>query len=141
VIEFIAGIPMQIFLSYDRSDEEFAMALSEQLEKHGLTVWRGAPEVLPGENLWERIAAALKASRAMIVLLSPASVRSETQRREIEYALGDPKFQGRMFPVQVRPTKNIPWILGTFNLLDAKLGAAKVGTTIAEAAKLAPSLK
>ena len=117
------------------------MALSEQLEKHGLTVWRGAPEVLPGENLWERIAAALKASKAMIVLLSPESVRSETQRREIEYALGDPKFQGRMYPVQVRPTQNIPWILRTFNLLDAKQGAAKVGAAIAEAAKLAPSLK
>jgi len=74
---------MQIFLSYDRSDEEFAMALSEYLEKHGLTVWRGAAEVLPGENVWERIAAALKASKAMIVLLSPESVRSETQQREI----------------------------------------------------------
>jgi hypothetical protein len=141
VIESDTGIPMQIFLSYDRSDEEFAMALSEQLEKHGLTVWRGAAEVLPGENLWERIGAALKASKAMIVLLSPDSVRSETQRREIEYVLGDPKFQGRVFPVQIRPTQNIPWILRKFNLLDAKLGAAKVGATIAEAAKLAPSLK
>ena len=141
MIESIAGIPMQIFLSYDRSDEEFAMALSEYLEKHGLTVWRGAAEVLPGENVWERIAAALKASKAMIVLLSPESVRSETQRREIEYALGDPKFQGRVFPVQIRPTQNIPWILRTFNLLDAKQGAAKVAASIAEAAKLAPSIK
>jgi hypothetical protein len=68
-------------------------------------------------------------------------VRSETQRREIEYALGDPKFQGRVYPVQIRPTHNIPWILRTFNLLDAKQGAAKVGASIAEAAKLAPSLK
>jgi len=141
VLESITGILVQVFLSYDRSDEEFAMALSEQLEKHGLTVWRGAAEVLPGENLWERIGAALKASKAMIVLLSPASVRSETQRREIEYVLGDPKFQGRVFPVQIRPTQGIPWILRTFNLLDAKLGAAKVGASIAEAAKLTPSVK
>jgi hypothetical protein len=141
MVEFPAGLPMQIFLSYDRSDEEFAMALSEQLEKQGLNVWRGAAEVLPGENLWERIGAALKASKAIIVLLSPESVRSETQQREIEYVLGDPKFQGRVFPVQIRPTPNIPWILRTFNLLDAKQGAAKVGATIAEAAKLAPSLK
>ena len=141
MVESIAGIPMQVFLSYDRSDEEFAMALSEQLEKHGMTVWKGAAEVLPGENLWERIGAALKSSKAMIVLLSPVSVRSETQRREIEYALGDPKFQGRVFPVQIRPTQGIPWILRTFNLLDAKQGAAKVGASIAEAAKLAPSIK
>jgi hypothetical protein len=77
----------------------------------------------------------------MIILLSPESVRSETQRREIEYALGDPKFQGRVFPVQIRPTQDIPWILRTFNLLDAKQGAAKVAASIAEAAKLAPSIK
>jgi hypothetical protein len=75
----------------------------------------------------------------MIVLLSPESVRSEIQRREIEYALGDPKFRGAISG-QIRPTQNIPWILTTFNLLDAKQGAAKVGATIAEAAKLAPSL-
>jgi len=46
-----------------------------------------------------------------------------------------------VFPVQIRPTQKIPWILRKLNLLDAKHGAEKVGATIAEAAKLAPSLK
>jgi hypothetical protein len=33
MVESSAGIPMQIFLSYDRSDEEFAMALSEHSKR------------------------------------------------------------------------------------------------------------
>ena len=130
---------MQVFLSYDRNDEEFAKALAEQLEKHGLSVWKAFEEILPGENIWESVSDALKASRAMIVLLSPESLRSETQQREIEYALGDQKYAGRIFPVQVRPTQGIPWILRTFKLLDAKEGAAKIGASIAEASKMTPS--
>jgi len=41
------GIPLQVFLSYDRSDEKFAMALSGQLDKHGLTIWREPPTCCP----------------------------------------------------------------------------------------------
>ena len=132
---------MQVFLSYSHNDEGFARALTEQLEKHGLSVWSAADEILPGENFWQRIGTALKESKAMIVLLSPESVRSETQQREIDYVLGDPKYQGRVFPVQVKPTQDIPWILRTLNLLDAKQGAAKVGASIAEAAKSTLSTK
>lgn len=132
---------MQVFLSYDRNDEEFAKALKEQLEEHGLTVWKATDEILPGENLWQRASEALKASKAMIVLLSPDSVRSETQQREIEYALGDQKYQGRLFPVQVRPTHDIPWILKKFKLFNASQGAAKVGASIAEATKPMPSVR
>ena len=69
---------MQVFLSYDRNDEKFAKALAEQLEKHGLSVWKAFEEILPGENMWESVSGALKASRAMIVLLSPESLRSVT---------------------------------------------------------------
>src|SRR6266571_1841109 len=100
---------MQIFLSYVRSDEAFAKALSSQLTKRGLSVWSADDEVLPGDNAWLRAGEALKNSKAMVVLVSPQSMRSEHVRREIEYALGDPNYEGRVFPVQVRPTQNIPW--------------------------------
>ena len=126
---------MQIFLSYARSDEAFAKALSSQLTKRGLSVWSTDDEVLPGDNAWLRAGEALKNSKAMVVLVSPQSMRSEHVRREIEYALGDPNYEGRVFPVQVRPTQNIPWILRKFKTLDfdAKQRAAKVSESIATA--------
>jgi len=111
------------------------MALSNQLVKRGLKVWLIEDQVLPGDNVWLRIGEALKTSRAMVVLLSPDSVRSDNLRREIEYALGDANYEGRVFPVLVRPTKDIPWILRKFRIFDGKQNIAKVGASIAEALK------
>lgn len=124
---------MQIFLSYAESDEAFAKALSTQLARRGLSVWTTDQEVLPGDNVWLRIGEALKSSKAMIVLLSPESMRSEHVRREIEYALGDPNYEHRVFPVRVRPTNDIPWILRRLKTFDAKESVAKVSESIANA--------
>jgi len=84
-------------------------------------------------NVWLRIGEALKNSRAMIVLVSPDSMRSENVRREIEYALGQPNYEGRLFPVQVRPTNDIPWVLRRFKTFDARQNAAKVSESIVNA--------
>jgi hypothetical protein len=126
---------VQIFFSYATKDREFALALSNQLTKQGFRVWIVEDEIFPGDNVWLRIGEALKKSRAMVVLLSPDSVRSENLRREVEYALGDPAYEGRVFPVLVRPTKDIPWILQKLKILDGKQNVAKVGASIAEALK------
>jgi TIR domain len=117
---------MQIFLSYAESDEAFAKALSLQLARRGLSVWSPEQEVLPGDNVWLRIGEALKRSKAMVVLVSPESMRSEHVRREIEYALGDLNYEHRVFPVRVGPTNDIPWILRRLKTFDAKGSAAKV---------------
>lgn len=124
---------MQVFLSYAESDEAFAKALSSQLTRRGLSVWSPEQEVLPGDNVWLRIGEALKKSKAMVVLVSPESMRSEYVRREIEYALGDPNYEHRVFPVRVRPTNDIPWILRRFKTFDAKGSVAKVSESIANA--------
>jgi hypothetical protein len=125
---------MQIFLSYARSDEAFAKQLAAQLAKRRLSVWTDK-ELLPGDNIWLRTGEALKKSRAMIVLVSPDSMRSENVRREIEYALGNRNYEGRVFPVKVRPTEDIPSILRRFKTFDAKDGATEVSESIAEALK------
>ena len=125
----------QVFISYARADEDFAKALSSQLTKRGLSVWNADDEILPGDNFWLRIGEALRKSRAMVVLVSPDSMRSENVRHEIEYALGDPNYEGRVFPVQVRPTEDIPWILRRFKSFDARQSAAKVSESIANALK------
>jgi hypothetical protein len=124
---------MQVFLSYAPSDEAFAKALSSQLTRRGLSVWSHHDEVLPGDNIWLRIGEALENSRAMVVLVSPDSMRSENVRREIEYALGQPNYEGRLFPVQVRPTNDIPWVFRQFKTFDARLSAAKVSESIVHA--------
>ncbi len=126
---------MQVFLSYDRADEAFAKSLSAELSKRGLSVWRDEEELLPGDNWALQIGEALRKSRAMVVLISPKSMRSKWVRHEIEYALGDLRYEGRLFPVLVRPTNDVPWILRELNMLSARQGAAKISESIADALK------
>ncbi len=128
---------MQVFISYAAKDREYALALSNQLAKHGLRAWTFDDEILPGDNVWLRAGEAMKASRAMVVLLSPDSVRSEFVRREVEYALGNATYEDRVFPVLVRPTKNVPSILRKLKILDGKQSASKLATSIAESLKQA----
>jgi len=126
---------MQVFLSYDRADEAFAKALSSELARRGLSVWRDEDELLPGDNWAMQTGAALKRSKAMVVLVSPESMRSKWVRHEIEYALGDLRYENRLFPVLVRPTDDVPWILRELNMLSARQGAAKISESIADALK------
>lgn len=70
----------------------------------------------------------------MVVLLSPDSMKSEWVRGEIEYALGSRNYEGRLIPVLVRPTREIPWILREFQILQAD-DPAKVSGVIANALK------
>jgi len=126
---------MQIFLSYAHSDQALAKSLASELAKRGLSVWRDEAELLPGDNVWLRTGEALKKSKAMVVLVSPDAMRSDHVRREIQYALGDPGYEGRLFPVRVRPTPSMPWILKEFEIFNAAQGAAKVSEAITDALK------
>jgi len=124
---------MQVFLSYARSDEKFARELSSELTKQGLAVWLDEEQVLPGDNLHERVADALKKSNAMVVLISPQAMKSEFVRSEINYALGNPKYEHRLFPVEVRPTEDVPWFLHELQGFSASQGAKKISQSIASA--------
>src|SRR5207245_11714939 len=85
---------MRVFLSYADSDMELAKGLASQLSKQGYEVWHPYQNLFPGDNWSLKIGEALKESKAMVVLLSPDSVRSQWVRREIAYALGDPNYSG-----------------------------------------------
>jgi hypothetical protein len=110
---------MKVFLSYASEDRELARQLGVKLAKAGLDTWDPAEALFPGDNWALRIGEALEDSEAMVVLISPDSVKSEWVQREIQYALGAPHFKGRLIPVMVRPTKDIPWILKKFPSVQA----------------------
>jgi len=126
-------IIVQVFLSYAHGDRALAEQLAEDLRKRGLSVWSHEAELLPGDNVWLRNGEALKNSEAMVVLVSPEAMRSEWVQHEIEYALGNRNYEDRLFPVQVRPTASMPWILSRFKIFDAKQGVSKIGQAIAGA--------
>jgi hypothetical protein len=102
---------MKVFLSYAQSDRGWAKKLSEDLAGAGFQVFDPVGELLPGDNWSLEIGKALDDSQAMVVLISPAAVRSPWVQREIQYALGSEKYQDRLIPVEVEPTTDFPWVL------------------------------
>ncbi|MBV8858793.1 MAG: toll/interleukin-1 receptor domain-containing protein [Acidobacteria bacterium] len=114
---------MQVFLSYAESDKSLAKKVTEGLEEAGLKVWYDDREILPGENWADKVGRALRESKAMIVLLTPAALRSPNVRRNIEYALGERTYSHRLIPVIVGPPEklpqdDIPWILRSFQVFN-----------------------
>lgn len=119
---------MQVFFSYNPADEEFARALAKEMSIRGLRAWMPSKEVLPGDNPWLKIGKALENSHALVVLLSPEAVKSEILNSELSYALGNLNFRGRVFPILVRPTNKIPWILKRFEIFGAGRTSGKRNT-------------
>jgi hypothetical protein len=121
---------LKVFLSYAEPDDKSARALRAELEKGGFEVWDPAARLTPGDNWALELGKALKDAEAMVVLLSPAALASNSVKREIDYALGEPRFKGRLIPVVVRPVKEIPWILETLRVLrfdaDPERGSRQV---------------
>lgn len=108
---------MTVFLSYVREDTKVAGVLRAGLSKAGFEVWDPAERLMPGDNWALQLGKALQKADAMVVLLSPAAIASAHVQREIEYALGDERFKGRLLPVVVRSVKEVPWILEKLNVL------------------------
>src|SRR5712692_5774960 len=109
----------QVFLSYASPDRELAAELAKRLGKEGYEVWFADGRLFPGDNWSLAIGKALEESDAIVVLLSPESVRSASVRREIEYALSSKQYKDRLIPVLVRPTRDFPWILERFSMIRA----------------------
>ncbi|MCC6580241.1 MAG: toll/interleukin-1 receptor domain-containing protein [Phycisphaeraceae bacterium] len=123
---------MKVFLSYSNEDSQFAGKLAAALERHGLRVWR-AESMLPGDNWADEVSRALRSSDAMVVLISPASMKSPWVLKEIEFALGSPRFSHRLVPVVIRATPDAPWILRNLEMMDANQNSVEhLATSIAD---------
>jgi TIR domain/Carboxypeptidase regulatory-like domain len=75
----------QMFISYSRESEEdfrFALRLANDIRTTGIKVWIDQPDFHAGEIAEE----ALANTDALLVILSPASVKSPRVREEVEFS-------------------------------------------------------
>ena len=115
---------MKVFVSYAHTDEAIARRVADILHQAGLEVWEATREIMPGDNWAAKVDQALQESQAMVVLLTPHTMRSNWVRSEIEYALGEIRFRDRLIPVVVGDpdelkNEDVPWIL--WNLKTIRL--------------------
>jgi len=133
---------MKVFISYSSKDEALASKLVESLEDAGLDAWYTKREVMPGDNWAEKIAAGLKESNAMVVLVTPDALESDSVQSSISYALGEKAFSKRLIPVIVGdsadfPKDRLPWIFKRLHTVNL----AKDGPNEEQFKKIAQALK
>ncbi|MFL5312546.1 MAG: toll/interleukin-1 receptor domain-containing protein [Myxococcales bacterium] len=67
----------KVFLSYASDDRAVARKIADQLRQAKLYVWDVEDELEPGDDWHRTTSEALSTSDAMVVVLSPKSVRSQ----------------------------------------------------------------
>ena len=123
---------LRVFISYSFRDRKAAERVAEALRIQGFEVW-SASEIAPGANWAEAIAEALNRSQAIVILISPDFMNSEYAQKEIEFALSGERFYRRVFPVLLKPTAHIPWILERLQVIDATQDMDKAAQQIVSA--------
>jgi hypothetical protein len=73
----------KIFLSYARSDYPYAHKLVEHLKQHGVSGWMDSADISSGGAVASKVRSAIQDSHAMVVLVSPESLRSNWVNFEV----------------------------------------------------------
>jgi WD40 repeat protein len=92
----------RVFLSYSRTDEDFATLLRKRLEVEApdVSLWQDRTHMEGGVGWWQQVRDALDQVEFMVLVMSEATLRSETVRKEWRYA----RQQGVcVYPVQAGP--------------------------------------
>jgi hypothetical protein len=102
------------FVSYSREDLEFVRRLAQDLKAAGARVWMDKLDIRPGQKWAKAVAEALERCNRLLVVLSPASVKSANVDAEINEVLESGK---EVIPIIYRDCK-IPFLLKPFQYAD-----------------------
>lgn len=125
--------PASIFICHASADVTAAQALVAALEAAGAPCWISSRDVAPGENFQEAIVRALRAARALVFLLTPASNISAEVRKELALA---GSFAIPVLPVRsgaVEPAEALRYELATRQWIDASTDPASTAHRLLDA--------
>jgi WD40 repeat protein len=88
-----------VFISYSRSDKEFANWLHDSLAGRGKDVWIDVEDIPPTATWLDEIFAAMEGADAVVLVLSPEAAAAEVCKKEIDHAL---TLHKRLIPVVCR---------------------------------------
>ena len=116
--------PAEIFLSHASADSSVASKVAGVLRRHGLPVWYAPTNIVGAQQWQDEIGTALKRCDWFLVLLSPSSVESMWVKRELQYALRESRYDGRITPVLIADCDfdDLSWVLASIQIVDIKSG-------------------
>ncbi len=104
----------RIFFSYARSDGPFVLKVANALRAEGRRVWVDQLDIPKGARWDEEVENALKACSCLLVVLSPASAKSQNVLDEVSYALDERR---TVLPILLQ-TGSIPFRLKRVQYID-----------------------
>jgi hypothetical protein len=122
------GYKYDLFISYQRSDQEFVSPLVDELNKHGLKVFYDAVSLMPGMDWQLEIHSAMRNSNSILICIGKKTKDVGFVNKEIKIALNyaQEKPEGRIFLIPVllpgAEVKDIPEALMRYNWLDLRDG-------------------
>ena len=102
------------FFSYARSDAAFVLKVAQQLRRLGRRVWVDQLDIPKGARWDEAVEGALRASPCLMVVLSPASVKSQNVLDEVAFALDEKR---AVLPILLQPVA-VPFRLKRLQYID-----------------------
>jgi hypothetical protein len=81
-----AGLSQEVFISYSRSDADFARRLNDALQIQGKTTWFDQESIASGTDFQQEIYQGIANSDNFLFIISPNSINSPYCADEVEYA-------------------------------------------------------
>ena len=102
------------FISYSRTNKDFAVKLTKGLRSAGYPVWFDQFDIPTGSRWDDEVEKALRECSIFMIILTPASISSENVKDEIGYAIDHGK---RIVPVLLESC-DVPLRLRRFQYVD-----------------------
>lgn len=80
------GVSQDVFISYSRTDSDFARRLNDALQIQGKTTWFDQESIAAGADFQQEIHRGIANSDNFLFILSPSSIQSPYCADEVEYA-------------------------------------------------------
>jgi hypothetical protein len=101
----IGTLSNEVFISYSRTDGDFARWLNEELQLNGRTTWFDQECIPAGSDFGKEIKNGIETSDNFLFILSPASIASPYCKDEVLHALSMGK---RIILVRLQAVKEMP---------------------------------
>jgi len=119
LVQRIAKMPHDIFISHSSKDKQAADAACATLEKNGIRCWIAPRDVEVGKDYADEIDQAIENCRAIVIIFSSHSNLSGQVKREIDSAIAHGKTLFTIRIEDIEPTKGMAHYLRTVHWLDA----------------------
>jgi WD40 repeat protein len=112
---------LDVFISYSRSDGDFARKLNDQLQELGKTTWFDQESIAVGEDFNKEIEKGIESCDNFVFIISPRSINSPHCADEVEYAF---MLNKRFITILLKPveSKDLHPALAKVQWLDFRKG-------------------